>query len=206
MSASPPGGRGAVVGRLGDVHGDEGQRAPAASAAASIQRRRRSAHSDGGEHDSPITGEEPRSVSTFRRRRQRLEAQPVGDVGRERSIRGTPCSSDHAPSRKKLKPPTAAIAISVVSSSPRLPGVSRWRPKRAVASSPPAAGRPSQRQAGAAALASGRTNAAVPALVQPRADLLAQLGVAPQPDEEVQGEPDRHDRAEREQAARDVLA
>ena len=122
-----------------------------------------------------------------------------------RSMRGSPCSPIRRPSSTTVNPPTPAIAISVVSSRPRLPGVSRPRPKRAVASRPPAAGRPNIRQAGPAIFSASRTQRLVLALVQPGMDLAAQLRVVAQAHEEVQPEADRDDRAEREQPARDVL-
>ena len=124
----------------------------------------------------------------------------------QRSIRGSPCSSITPPSSTTVKTPTAAIAISVVSSSPRWPGgqAAEAEARGRVQAARRRAGRTSARP-GPATFSTSRTQARSSRSCSHARTLRAQLRVVAQAHEEVQREADHHDRAEREQPARDVL-
>ena len=113
-------------------------------------------------------------------------------------------ASTTSPSRKNEKPPTSASASSVVSSRPRLPGVRRSWLKRAAKSATAATGLSSRCQTGRRDLRQHAPAGPVVALVDPVAHLRARLRAAPQVDQRDDPGDQRDQRAEREQAARDV--
>ena len=119
--------------RLGDV----GRRRttssqPATSATASIGRRRTAAKIAVASVSTPVTGDEPMIGHDLRRRSTSgSECSRSAMSAATRSIRGSTVLSTASPIRKKLNAPTATSASSVVSSRPRLPGVTRAWPKRA---------------------------------------------------------------------------
>ena len=121
-----------------------------------------------------------------------------------RSMRGSAVLRTASPSRKKLKVPTSDSASSVVSSRPRLPGVTRACPKRADMSATAAAGLSTKCQTGREIFASCRHRGFSSRASMKSRTLAPRLGVAAQVDQ--RDDPADHDdeRAEREHAARDV--
>ena len=148
---------------------------------------------------------EPRSVTTLATL-DRAGPCAAGRRGRRASGRSAArrAASTTSPSRKNENVPTASSASSVVSSRPRLPGVRRPAPKRAVKSATAAAGRPTSRHAGPATRTTRRQPGRSSRSSSHVADPPARLRVAPQLDQRDDRRDHDDERAEREQPARDV--
>src|SRR3954468_13475742 len=186
---------------------------PRTSAPASMNRRLTSAQPAVSTTAMTAAASDPSCVRTLATLTSWSMLSRFATSAAQRSMRGSPGCWTMSPSSKNENEPTASSASSVVSSRPRLPGVRRSAEKRAgtwaggaaaVAVGGGRRGAADQPPGGPRELDQRPPAAPVGALVQPRGDLGARLGVAPEPDQRDDRRDHHHERPEREQAAADV--